>query len=189
MNYSFGSGGILSYQPCRGTTMPFHCNSSLDLIFILHSLEPLVLSVSEEMVAQDTGLPQTSDWWFKNFKISHQSYDYVFKPKFLTMNGDEGFSRVWIREEFINPLVVINKIITCEGRFSTFKTCHFRLLSLFEFIGLINFPFYFWKILGKMDSKNKKLWKTLCLEGSNPFFFQEEKISPWYSSLRIKGPW
>ena len=72
------------------------------------------------------------------------------------MKGEKGFLKLSIREEFINPLVIITKPITCEGRFSTFKACHFLLLSHFEFGKLINFPFYFWKILGKMASQVRK---------------------------------
>ena len=56
--------------------------------------------------------------------------------------------------------MVINRIITFEGRFSTYKTCHFRLLSHFEFGKLINSPFYFWRSLGKMASQVRKNTKN-----------------------------
>ena len=52
--------------------------------------------------------------------------------------------------------MIITKLIMCEGRFSTFKACHFCLLAHFEFGKLLNFPFYFWKILGKMASQVRK---------------------------------
>ena len=35
-------------------------------------------------------------------------------------------------------------------------SCHFRLLAHFEFGKLLNFPFYFWKSLGKMDFQVRK---------------------------------
>ena len=72
------------------------------------------------------------------------------------MKCETVFSKRWIIEEFIRPLVIFTRLITCEGRFSTFKPCHFRLLAHFEFGKLLNFPFYFWKSLGKMDSQVKK---------------------------------
>ena len=72
------------------------------------------------------------------------------------MKGEEGFSKLWIIEEFISPLVTSTRLITCEGRFSTFKARHFRLLAHFEFGELLNFPFYFWKSLGRMVSQIRK---------------------------------
>ena len=94
---------------------------------------------------QATGLPRTGDHWFKNFWLPRKDYDYVFKPEFLVVKGEKGFSKLWIREKFLNSLVIITKLITCEGRFSTFKACHFQLLAHFEFGKLLNFPFYFYK--------------------------------------------
>ena len=74
----------------------------------------------------------------------------------LAVKGEKGFSKIWVREEFLNSLVIITKLITCEGRFSTFKACHFWLLAHFEFGKLLSFPFYFWKSLGKMASQVRK---------------------------------
>ena len=56
----------------------------------------------------------------------------------------------------VNPLIVITRLITCEGRYSTFKACHFRLLAHFLFNKPLNFSFYFLKILEKMSSQVRK---------------------------------
>ena len=72
------------------------------------------------------------------------------------MKGETRFSKLWIIEEFISPLVIITRLITCEGRFSTFKSCHFRLLAHFEFGKLLNFSFHFQKSLGRMVSQIRK---------------------------------
>ena len=75
----------------------------------------MVFQVTEESVAQTTGLPRTGDRWFKNFRLPRKDYDYVFKLEFLAVKGEKGFSKLWIREEFINSLVIITNLITCEG--------------------------------------------------------------------------
>ena len=121
----------------------------------------LEFKVMEESIAQATGLPRTGDCWFKNFRLLRKDYDYVFKPKFLAVKGENDFSKLWVREEFLNSLVIITKLITCEGRFSTLKACHFFLLAHFEFGKLLNFPFYFWKSLGKMASQVRKNLENL----------------------------
>jgi hypothetical protein len=56
----------------------------------------------------------------------------------------------------INPLIVITRIITCEGRYYVFKAFHFRLLSHFQFNKPLNFPFYFLKSLENIYSHVQK---------------------------------
>jgi hypothetical protein len=61
-----------------------------------------------------------------------------------------------IKQELVNPLIIITRLITCEGRYSTFKACHFRLLAHFLFNKPLNFPFYFLKRLENMSSQVRK---------------------------------
>jgi hypothetical protein len=56
----------------------------------------------------------------------------------------------------VNPLIIITSLITCEGRYSTFKSFHFILLAHFLFNKPLNFPFYFLKILENMSSQVRK---------------------------------
>jgi hypothetical protein len=80
----------------------------------------------------------------------------VFKPEFERISGEKGYAKEWIKVELINPLIIITRLITCEGRYSTFKACNFRLLSHFLFNKPFNFPFYFLKSLEKMSSQVRK---------------------------------
>ena len=75
----------------------------------------MVFQVTEDSVTQAIGLPRTGDRWFKNFRLPRKDYNYVLKPEFLAVKGEKGFSKLWIREELINSLVIITKLITCEG--------------------------------------------------------------------------
>jgi hypothetical protein len=96
------------------------------------------------------------DRWFKNHQLLRSSYNRVSKPEFHNISEEKGYSKEWIKEELINPLIVITKLITCEGRYSTFKACHFILLAHFQFNKPLNFPFYFLKILEKISSQVRK---------------------------------
>jgi hypothetical protein len=96
------------------------------------------------------------DRWFKNHQLLRSSYNRVFKLEFQNISIAKGYSKEWIKEELINPLIFITKFITCEGRYSTFKSCHFRLLAHFQFNKPLNFPFYFLKILEKISSQVRK---------------------------------
>jgi hypothetical protein len=116
----------------------------------------LTFGVSEESIVAATKLPRMGDRWFKNHQLLCSSYNRVFKPEFQNISGEKGYSKEWIKEELINPLIVITRLITCEGRYSTFKACHFRLLAHFQFNKPLNFPFYFLKSLEKMSSQVRK---------------------------------
>jgi hypothetical protein len=96
------------------------------------------------------------DRWFKNHQLPRSSCNKVFKPEFERILGEKGYAKEWIKVELINPLIVITCLITCEGRYSTFKACHFILLAHFLFKKSLNFPFYFLKILEKMSSQVRK---------------------------------
>jgi hypothetical protein len=116
----------------------------------------LSFEVSEESISTTTKLPRMGDRWFKNYQLPCSSYNRVFKPEFENISGEKGYSREWIKVELINPLIVITRLITCEGRYSTFKACHFKLLAHFLFNKPLNFPSYFLKILEKMSSQVRK---------------------------------
>jgi hypothetical protein len=96
------------------------------------------------------------DRWFKNHQLPRSSYNRVFKPEFESISGVKGYTKEWIKPELVNPLIIITRLITCEGRYSTFKACHFRLLAHFLFNKPLNFPFYFLKSLEKMSSQVRK---------------------------------
>jgi hypothetical protein len=110
----------------------------------------------EESIVVATNLPRMGDSWFKNHQLLRSSYNKVFKPEFQNISGEKGYSKEWIKEELINPLIIITRLITCEGRYSTFKSCHFRFLAHFQFNKFLNFPFYFLKSLEKMSSQVRK---------------------------------
>jgi hypothetical protein len=112
----------------------------------------LAFEVSEEFIVAATNLPRMGDRWLKNHQLSLSSYNRVFKPEFERISGAKGYTKESIKAELINPLIIITRLITCEGRYFTFKACHFILLAHFLFNKPLTFPFYFLKSLEKMSS-------------------------------------
>jgi len=101
----------------------------------------LAFLVSKESISLATKFPRVGYWWFKHHQFPHPSYNRIFKPKFQNVSGAKGYSKEWIKDELINPLIIITRLITCEGRYYVFKACHFRLLPHFQFNKPLNFPF------------------------------------------------
>jgi hypothetical protein len=79
-------------------------------------MRSLSFEVSEDSIATGTKIPRMGDRWFKNYQLPHSSYNRVFKPEFESISEDKDYSREWIKVELINPLIVIMRLITCEGR-------------------------------------------------------------------------
>jgi hypothetical protein len=115
-----------------------------------------VFVVSEESITSATKLPRVGDCWFKHHQLPRASYNKVFKTEFQNISRAKGYSKEWIKEELINALIVITRLITCADRYSIFKACHFLLLAHFQFNKPLNFPFYFLKSLDRMSSQVRK---------------------------------
>jgi hypothetical protein len=116
----------------------------------------LTFVVSKELISSATNLPRVGDRWFKHHQFPWASYNRVFKPEFQNVSGAKGYSKEWIKNEIINPLIFITRIITCEGRYYVFKACHFLLLAHFQFNKSLDLPFYFLKNINKMSSQVQK---------------------------------
>jgi hypothetical protein len=129
---------------------------SLDFDGKIAHVGSLSFEILEESIFVATKLPRMGDRWFKTHHLSCSSYNRVFKTKFHNILGEKGYSKEWIKDKLINPLIIIMRLITCEGRYSTFKACHFRLLSHFQFNKHLNFPFYILKSLENMSSQVRK---------------------------------
>jgi len=119
-------------------------------------IRSLTFPISEESISISKKLPRLGDWWLKSYKLSHQAYDHVFKQEYQNISGAKGYSKGWIRDKLLSPLVIITWLITCEVKYSTFKTFHFHILTHFHSDKPLNFPFFFWKSLEKISSHTRK---------------------------------
>jgi hypothetical protein len=86
--------------------------------------------------------------------LPRENYNRVFKTEFQNIFGAKGYSKEWIKEYLINPLIVITRLIAYEVRYSILKAYQFRLLAHFQFNKPLNFPFL--KSLEKMSSQVRK---------------------------------
>ena len=110
----------------------------------------LFFLVIEETIAIATKIPREGTRWHKHLFIPQSSYIFARKPYFQHVAGSKGFHREWVKSEYLNPLTIIIRLITYEGKFTVFKIFHLRLLAHFVNQQFLNFLFYFHEILEKM---------------------------------------
>ncbi len=114
---------------------------------------PLTFDVMEELVAWATKLPRNGTRWHKHLFPPCSELAFALKEDYHHVRGMKGFHREWVREEYLAPLTIILRLVTCEGKFTVPKAFHFKLLAHFMLQRTINFPFYFVKSLEKMSSQ------------------------------------
>ena len=116
----------------------------------------LSLQVIEESIACATKLPREGEWWHKHWFVPRASHNFVLNLEFRHVAGIKGYHHSWINPEYINPLTVIIHLVTCEGKFSIFKSRHLHLLAHFVDNRCLNFPFFSLRSLEKMSNLVRK---------------------------------
>ena len=110
-------------------------------------------------------------------------------------NWKKGFPRDWMQDEWHNVLYVLQKYLTCKGRYVTTLNYHIHLLMHFEAELEINFPYFLCKSLGKMLRRVQKhsgnLYNRLYHHGLVKILIEDElhlRKDGWVNFVeRIQG--
>jgi hypothetical protein len=136
------------------------------------------LEISEATIAISTKIPNTDEMWFKSMTLNETLSKEFLKPKHQGYNISKGVPRNHLVEEFDNMLKVIQRYVTCEGRFNMIYQYH--IILLFHFIGkdLMNIPFYLFRSMGKMadrvQAKSKVVGTSVLHSGLIMMLVMEE---------------
>ena len=85
----------------------------------------LTFPMTEETITVATKLPREGTHWHKHLFLPRLSHDFALKLEYQHVAGMKGFHGEWVNSEYLNPLAIIIHLITCEGKFTVFKACHF----------------------------------------------------------------
>lgn len=101
-------------------------------------------------MAEDTRLPRIGESWFTNRKIKDKDWDIFLKnPGMDIFIFKKGIPIKTLKNKLRNLLLIIQKFITCEGRFGNMFFYHAQLVMHFIDGKKINLPYFFY-ILRKM---------------------------------------
>jgi hypothetical protein len=121
----------------------------------------LEIEVTEETLANVTGLPRTGEYWFKKLTLGTKICNRFLKAQYQNASWEKGVPRAYIMDEWQAPLEILQRYLTCEGRYALTYQYHVRILLHFESKELINFPYYLYKSLEKMSKMVKRNSETL----------------------------
>ena len=115
-------------------------------LFVLHlhnghvNLAGVDFTLSPEVVAQATGIPNVGEEWTKRKLLGKFHYQPYIKPGFMR-NLTAVFPFRFLREEYAPLMRLIMRYFTYEGRFSRLYSYHIRLLMHFTWVRMMNISF------------------------------------------------
>jgi len=109
-------------------------------------------TVNEVFIAEATGLYRAGERWFKNREFHNNSWKQILKsPNMDVSVFKKGIPSTALKSKWRNILLLLQKFVTCEGRYGTFYVYHMRLML--HFLGEdLNLPYFLYQSLKKMAS-------------------------------------
>lgn len=127
-------------------------------------------AVTESFIAEAIELPRLGEGWFKNKNFHDESLMVIHKN--LGMDISVFRKRIPIsalKNKWSGMLLILQKFITCEGRFGSTYVYQIRLLMNFLENGTLNLPFFLLNSLRRMatnvQSKVESIETTLYHHG------------------------
>ena len=115
------------------------------------------LAVTKCMTAEATSFPRHSEKWFKNRGIDSKDWRVFLKnPSMDTTVYKKGIPSSALKSKWRNLFLVLQKFITCEGRFGAMYMYHARLLMNFLESQTLNLPYFLLLSLKKMSTTIQK---------------------------------
>jgi len=117
----------------------------------------LKFTVTEASISVATELPQEGERWFKNKSIGEEAWRVILhNPGMDVTIFKRGIHVHALEEKWASLLLVIQKFITCEGRFGAMYMYHTRLLMKFLENQTLNLPYLLLLSLKKMATTVQK---------------------------------
>jgi hypothetical protein len=136
-------------------------NDAITLQFALHfqggfaKVGELEFEVTEKFISEAIQLPTTGQRWTKGQPVDKKLCTQLLKPQYRETQWSEGTSRSWLEPQWAQLLAILQRYLTCEGRYTIVFPCHARLLLHFKGNHL-NIPFFLLKSLKKMAEQVRK---------------------------------
>lgn len=118
----------------------------------------LEFTVTEASIAAATELPQEGERWFKNKSFDEKAWRVILRnPGMDVTTFKRGNPVHALEEKWGSLLFIIQKFITCEGRFGAMYMYHTRLLMNFLENQTLNPPYFLLLRLKKCAQPSKRI--------------------------------
>jgi hypothetical protein len=137
-------------------------DDKITLQFALHfhgglaKVGELEFEVTEQFISEAIQLPSTGQKWTKGQPVDKNLCTQLLQPQYRKLQWSEGTSRSWLEPKWAQLLSILQRYLTCEGRYTIVFPCHARLLLHFKGNHLVNIPYFLLKSLKKMAEQVRK---------------------------------
>ena len=124
-------------------------------LFVLHlqdghvNLAGVNFTLSPEIIAQATGIPNVGEEWSKRQQLDRFHYEPYIKPGCMR-HLTAVFPFRFLRDEYAPLMKLIIRYFSCEGGFSRLYAYHVRLLMHFTRVRMMNIPFFMCRNIERM---------------------------------------
>jgi hypothetical protein len=94
--------------------------------------------------------------WFKKVKVEERHLNQFLKREHTNPDWSRGISRKWLKDQWREVLKIIQRYLTCDGRYSIINKFHMRFLLHITGDNKLNLPFFLHRSLLKMSEKFQK---------------------------------
>ena len=115
--------------------------------------DTLNFKLTVDLVAEATGIRNEGEMWFKKLPFTFNAQRYLIPG--ITPDWSKGILIQNFRNEWVEPVRVLQSYITCEERYAYVFKYYFRFLQHLVGESKMSLPFFLFRILQKMSSRVK----------------------------------
>lgn len=113
--------------------------------------------VSEDTIAQATGVSPEGEKYFKTKQFKEKSWiQFMSRSRVSAVNWKKGVPRSWLMHPWDEMVYILQKFVTCEGRYSIVYLYHITLLLHIKKQCIISLPYFLLQSLTKMSKTIQK---------------------------------
>lgn len=113
--------------------------------------------MNESFIAATIELPKYGERWFENKEFNDEAWKVILQNLGMDISIlKRGIPISALKDKWSSFLLIIQKFITCEGRYGSNYMYRIRLLMNFLENGTINIPYFLLNSLRKMSTTVQK---------------------------------
>jgi hypothetical protein len=119
-------------------------------------IRDIQIPVTEEIIVEVTGLPNEGTQWTGKYTTLKEVVESFAEPGEELDKKGKGLNPTALSEPWRELAGVIQRYITCDGRYDVVRPCHLKLLAALKQRSVINFPFFLNAMLHEVAARTQK---------------------------------
>jgi hypothetical protein len=119
-------------------------------------IQYIQIPVTEEILVEVTGLPNEGIQWTEKYTTLKEAIEYFIEPREELDKKGKGLNPTALSEPWRELAGVIQRYITCDGRYDVMRLRHLKLLASLKHKLVVNFSFFLNGMLHEVVARTHK---------------------------------